>query len=80
MKVITNNKCDNIIKKDYKPLKVNCKIYEREGLFMKETKDVILDEVINEEIYQQFKKEICKKDDYFSEKELYIIYEKIITE
>lgn len=43
-------------------------------------KDVILDEVINEEIYQQFKKEICKKDDYFSEKELYIIYEKIITE
>lgn len=29
-------------------------------------KDVVLDEVIDEEIYQNFKKEIGKKDDYLN--------------
>ena len=33
-KLFTNNECSNIISKDYNPLKVNCKIYESEGLFM----------------------------------------------
>ncbi len=36
-------------------------------------KDVVLDEekriFIDEETYQQIKKDMCKKDDYFSEKE-----------
>lgn len=32
--IFTNNKCNNIMNKDYNPLKVNCKIYESEGLFM----------------------------------------------
>ena len=29
-------------------------------------KDVVLDEVIDEKVYQKFKKEIDKKDDYLS--------------
>lgn len=31
-------------------------------------RDVVVDEIIyiDEEIYQQFKKEMCKSDDYFS--------------
>lgn len=37
-------------------------------------KDVVLDEVkkemfIDEETYQQIKKDMCKNDDYFTEKE-----------
>lgn len=39
-----------------------------------EEKNVILNEVIDEKIYQQAKKNMCKEDDYFSEKELKILY------
>lgn len=41
-KLFTNEESNNIIRKKYNPLKSN---YEREGLFMKETKDVILEEI-----------------------------------
>lgn len=34
VKVFTKRKCNNIIREDYNPLKVNCKIYKRKGLFM----------------------------------------------
>lgn len=45
-KVFTKNESNNIMRKKYNPLKANkC---EREGLFMKETKDVILDEIVKE--------------------------------
>jgi hypothetical protein len=40
-KLFTNSKSNNIMRKN-SPLKAN---YEREGLFMKETKDVILEEI-----------------------------------
>lgn len=38
-------------------------------------RDVVVDEIIyiDEEIYQQLKKDICKKDDYFSVEEIKIL-------
>lgn len=58
-KVFTKKESNNIIKKDYDPLKVNYKIYEREGLFMKGTKNVVLDVemkelIINKEDFKKF--------------------------
>lgn len=45
-KVFTKEKCNNIISKDYNPLNEDYKrFYGREGLFMKETKDVELKEI-----------------------------------
>lgn len=44
-KLFTNDKCNNIISKDYNPFKVNCKIYESEGLSMKDEEDIILKEM-----------------------------------
>lgn len=48
-KVFTKEKSNNIIEKDYNPLNKDYKgFYEREGLFMKETKEVILEDIFNE--------------------------------
>ena len=48
-KVFTNKKSNNIIKTIYNPLNKDYKsFYEREGLFMKETNDVILEDIIKE--------------------------------
>ena len=47
-KAFTKKESNNIIKKDYNPLKVNYKIYEREGLFMRETKDVLIKDIEKE--------------------------------
>lgn len=47
-KVFTKEIKNNIISKKYNPLNKDEGFYEREGLFMKETKDVVLDEVLEE--------------------------------
>lgn len=70
-KVFTKRKCNNIIKEDYDPLNKDCKkSYEGEGLFMKETKEVVLDEemkklIISKEDFKKYfdeRKFICKKE------------------
>lgn len=70
-KLFTKKESKVTIRKNYNPLKVNYKIYKR-GSGLYNMKDIILKETIfiNEESYQQIKKKMCKKDDYFSEKEL----------
>lgn len=57
-KVFTNDESNNIIKKDYDPLKVNCKIYEREGLFMEE-KEIVLKEKKNSKKFIKLLTKIC---------------------
>ncbi|MCI8640982.1 MAG: hypothetical protein HFJ59_03810 [Clostridia bacterium] len=47
-RLFTKKDSNNIMKKDYNPLNKDKGFYEREGLFMKETKDVILDELLEE--------------------------------
>lgn len=47
-KVFTKEIKNNIINEKYNPLSVDDKIYEREGLFMRETKDIVLDEIMEE--------------------------------
>lgn len=48
-KVFTDDGSNNIIKKDYNPLnKELYRNYEREGFIMKETKDIILNELEKE--------------------------------
>ena len=57
-KVFTKNEVKDIIRKDYDPLKVNYKnkiIYEREGQCMKEVKNIISEDEMNQLI-------ISKKD------------------
>ena len=45
-KVFTKEKRNNIIRKEYNPLTVNCKNHERgSGLFMKETKEGVLNKL-----------------------------------
>jgi len=69
-KVFTNLEGNDTIKKNYNPFIVNYKIYQRrDGLDMNniELKKEIF---IDEKNYQQAKKKMGKKDDYFSEKEL----------
>jgi len=46
-KVFTKEESNNIISKKYNPLNKDCKIFEREGLDMKE-KDIVLEEVIEQ--------------------------------
>lgn len=47
--VFTKKEKNIIISKDYNPLKVNYElIYERDGLFMNETKDILLNEITEE--------------------------------
>lgn len=46
--VFTKEDAKNIIRKKYNLLNKDEGFYEREGLFMKETKDIVLDEVIEE--------------------------------
>jgi len=46
-KVFTKEESNNIIRKKYNPLNKDCKIFEREGLDMKE-KDIVLEEVIEQ--------------------------------
>ena len=78
-KLFTKEKKNNIISDKYNPLN-----YEREGLFMKVTKDVVLDVVkdervfIEEKLYQKIKTKLNKNNDYFSEKEIKKIYQKLI--
>lgn len=70
-KLFTKKESNDIIRKDYNPLKVNYKIYKRgSGLFV--DKEIILKNTmfIDEDTYQQFKKEMYKESDYLSEKEL----------
>lgn len=71
-KVFTKKKVNSTIKKDCTPFGVNSElIYKRrDGLYNME--DVILKETmfIEEESYQQIREKMCKKDDYFTEKEL----------
>lgn len=49
VKVFTKEEKNNIISENYNPLKVNFKlICEREGLYMKRTRNILLEEVIEE--------------------------------
>lgn len=69
-KVFTKKKEKDIINKNCNPFEVNCKIYKRrDGMYRME--NIILKETIfiEEEDYQQIKKKMSKKDDYFTEKE-----------
>ena len=69
-KVFTKKKGKDIIKKNCHPFKVNRKIYKRrDGLYMK---DIELKETkfIDEESYQQIKKNMGKSNDYFTQEEL----------
>lgn len=70
-KVFTKEESNIIMRKDYDPLNKDCKkSYEGEGLFMKETKDVVLDEemkklIISKEDFKKYfdeRKIICKKE------------------
>lgn len=69
-KVFTNLKGNDTIKKNHNPFKVNYKIYQRrDGLYMNNielNKEIFIDE----KKYQQAKKKMGKKNDYFSEREL----------
>lgn len=70
-KVFTKKKIKDIMNKNCNPFKVNYKIYKRrDGLY--NMKEILLKETrfIDEKSYQQIKKNMCKKDDYFTEKEL----------
>ena len=71
-KVFTKKRENGTIDKNYTPFKVNRElIYKRrDGLYNME--NVVLKETmfIDEESYQQIKKNMCKKDDYFTKKEL----------
>lgn len=67
-KVFTNEGRNNIINEDCKPLsKDDNKFYERgSGLFMKETKDILLEEILKglnseERIFVEEYINICKK-------------------
>lgn len=44
-KVFTNEERNIIIRKEYNPLTVNCKNYERGGLFMEKTKEGVLNKL-----------------------------------
>lgn len=71
-KVFTKKRENSKINKNYTPFKVNRElIYKRRG-GLYNMKNGVLEETIfiNEEIYQQIKKNMRKKDDYFTEKEL----------
>ncbi len=68
-KVFTNKKSNNIIKTIYNPLNKDCiSFHEREGLFMKETNDVILEDII---------KELNLIERIFLKKKLIKVYNKI---
>lgn len=47
-KVFTKKEENNIINQKYNPLNKDESFYEREGLFMKGTKDILLDEITEE--------------------------------
>lgn len=66
-KVFTKEKENDTIRKDYNPLKVNCKNYRR-GSGLYKMKEIVLDKTmfISEEKYQKIKKEMSKESDYFS--------------
>lgn len=69
-KVFTKKKVSNTISKNHNPFRVDCKIYKRrDGLSKMENKILKETIFIDEESYQQIKKNMCKKDDYFTEKE-----------
>lgn len=46
--LFTKSQTNNIISKKYNPLNKDEGFYEREGLFMRETRDVVLEEVLGE--------------------------------
>lgn len=60
-KAFTNDERNIIINKEYNPLAVICKNYERGGLFMEETKEGLLNELV---------KTLCKK---YNQREEFII-------
>ena len=66
-KVFTNEGRNNIINEDCNPLSKDYnKIYERGGLFMKETKDIVLEKILKglnleERIFVEEHIKICKK-------------------
>ncbi len=78
-KLFTKNECNNIMKKDYNPLKVNCKIYESEGLFMESEINNVIKKLSKENnkkemlILEMIKK--CKEDGYDIQKSQKIINE-----
>ena len=47
-KIFTKEIKNNIINQKYNPLNKDESFYEREGLFMRGTKDIVLDEVVKE--------------------------------
>lgn len=65
-KVFTKKKMNDTIRKDYNPLKVNEKFYER-GSGLYNMKEIVLEKTIfiSEEKYQKIKKEMSKETDYF---------------
>ena len=71
-KVFTKKKGNSKINKNYTPFEVNHElIYKRKGGLYNMENGVLEETIfINEEIYQQIKKNMRKKDDYFTEKEL----------
>ena len=71
-KIFTKNNDKDIIEKKYNPSNINNYFYEREGLFMKETKEIILKSIVKElsqkynrkELMIQIMFEKCEKLDY----------------
>ena len=65
-KIFTKNEKNNIMGRKYNPLNKDEGFYEREGLSMKETKDVVLNEIIKglnwrEKIIVKIYQKICIK-------------------
>lgn len=70
-KVFTKEKSNDIIKKNYNPFGVNCKIYKRrDGLCIMKNIESKETKFVDEETYQQVKKNMGKSDDYFTQEEL----------
>lgn len=71
-KVFTKKRVNSKINKNYTPFRVNRElIYKRrDGLYNMENAVLRETMFIDEERYQQIKKDMCKKDDYFTKKEL----------
>lgn len=71
-KVFTNNKINNIIRKNYNPLKVNYKIYKR-GSELYKMEDIILERKNELNLKAFVNERIIKNAILFSEEELSVI-------
>ncbi len=71
-KVFTKKKGNSKINKNYTPFEVNRElIYKRRDGFYNMKNELLREtRFIGEESYQQIKKNMCKKDDYFTKQEL----------